>query len=122
VNDQNSFVEQEARTVQEIFDVADGTTTTATTDAELVLLDRATGSKLFLHRIPQLRTADGVTTKITDALICRSCNTFISHYASTRCTHCRATTCVSCAGTLQECKACQKAQWWPRFWTWLCSA
>ena len=38
-----------------------------------------------------------------------------------RCNHCRATTCVSCAGILQECKACQRAQWWPRFWTWLCS-
>ena len=121
MNDQNSFVQQETRTVQVIFDTADGTTTTATTDEELVLLDRETGSKLFLHRIPHVRTGDGTVTKITDTLFCRSCNTTISHHASTRCTHCRATTCVSCAGQLHECKACQNAQWWPRFWVWLCS-
>ncbi len=121
MSDPNSFVEQESRTVQEIFDFANRTTLSATSDAELVLLDRATGSKLFLHRIPQVRTADGVLCKMTDVLVCRSCDAMISQRACVRCTHCRATTCVSCAGHLQECTACQRAQWWPRFWTWLCS-
>ena len=121
MNDNNNFVEQEAITIQEIFDVATGETLRATSDAELVLLDPATGAKRFLHRIPQLRTADGIITNITDSLVCRSCNTIISQQASVRCTRCRATTCVSCAGPLQECTACQKQLWWPRFWQWLCS-
>ncbi len=121
MDDQNSVLEQEARTVQEILDAADGSTTSSVTDAELVLLDRASGNKLFLHRIMNVRTADGIVSKITDTLICRSCNAIISHQASVRCPPCRATPCVGCAGQLQECKACKDAEWWPRFWMWLCS-
>jgi len=122
VSDQNSFVEQEARTVQEIFDAADGTSTSSIEEVELVLLDRDSGSKRFLHRKNKIRTADGSVVPITDAFVCRSCKALISHDATVRCTHCRATTCVSCAGPLRECTACQKALWWPRFWAWLCSA
>ena len=121
MNDQNSFVEQEIRTVQEIFDTDDGSHTTSVEDAEFVVLDRTTGSKVVLRRKSKLRTADGSIVGITEAIVCRSCRAFVRHDASTRCNHRRATTCVSCAGILQECKASQRAQWWPRFWTWLCS-
>ena len=120
--DPTSVLEQESRTVQEIFDAADGTITASTTDAELVLLDPTTGRKLFLRRNAKIRTADGTIAPITETLVCRSCNAIISTHASTRCTHCRAITCVSCGGQLQECKDCKHAQWWPRFWLWLCSA
>ena len=120
--DPTSVLEQESRTVQEILDAADGDITTSVTDAELVLVNRATGSKLFLRRNSKIRTADGTVAAITDTLTCRSCKSIISHQASTRCTHCRAITCISCGGQLQECKACSAARWWPRFWMWLCSA
>ena len=120
--DPTSVLEQESRTVQEILDAADGNITTSVTDAELVLVNRATGSKLFLRRNSKIRTADGIIASITDTFLCRSCSAVISRQARTRCAHCCAVTCVSCAGPLQECKACAAAKWWPRFWVWLCSA
>ena len=81
--DPTSVLEQESRTVQEILDAADGDITTSVTDAELVLVNRATGSKLFLRRNSKIRTADGTVAAITDTLTCRSCKSIISHQAST---------------------------------------
>lgn len=113
------IIEQEAQTLGEIIDLANGTKQLVPVSVERVMIDPTTGARQFTSQTYSLRLADGVILPANESLACRSCQALISKYAATRCQTCRTTICHGCAGSLGLCKTCKDATFWDRFWAWL---